>query len=132
MISTLILFFIGIVLYSFIEYAVHRWLLHGPLSKLHTEHHANPNKQVTVPLKLALPSLFVLWLAFGWAVTLGVAIGWWMSGRFHDNLHNGNPSDNWKSDLWFHHLGHHNHPEANFGVTSRVWDRLFGTVYTRD
>ena len=42
------------------------------------------------------------------------------------------PRWHWLRELKRHHLAHHFHSEqGNFGITSFIWDRIFGTLYQR-
>lgn len=125
---TILLFLTGILLYSFLEYAVHRWLLHGPMSKLHSEHHRDPDKQLSVPFKYYVPAFLVLWLVAGFWLMLGTAVGWYLSSKLHDELHHGHSTARWKLGLWKHHNGHHAKVTTNYGVSSVVWDKLFRTA----
>ena len=44
---------VGCLSYGFLEYVVHRWVLHGPPSparRSHAHHHAEPGALVSTPL----------------------------------------------------------------------------------
>lgn len=124
----IIYFILGIIAYSFTEYAVHRWILHGPMIKQHWEHHRDPVKHTQVPLKILIPALFTVWVLIGLPLMFGMLACWIWSGAFHRKLHTGKPTSPWETKLLAHHNGHHRKVATNYGVTSRIWDRLFGTL----
>lgn len=98
----------GIGIWSFLEYATHRFLLHGPLLRLHLPHHAKPTGQ-----------------AFDWkpSIIAGVLAGYVVYSYVHCKLHEGSKFGKLKD--W--HDIHHELPDRNFGVTTLFWDRVFRT-----
>lgn len=125
----ILFFLLGIIAYSFVEYAVHRWVLHGPMKKQHAEHHRNPYTQAQVPLTILAPGFILVWLLAGWAMMLGMAGCWAASGFIHRKLHVANIDSPWFRTLQKRHISHHLRAKTNFGVTSSIWDRLFGSEY---
>ena len=123
----LILFLVGIVAYSFVEYATHRWLLHGPMIKSHRIHHMDPNKRVHVNIRIMILACFMVWAVAGMALMLGMFTGWILSSLFHWRLHVGNLTAPWVRKLKGYHYGHHRNPTTNYGVTNMLWDTLFHT-----
>ena len=130
----------GLFAFSFIEYAVHRWLFHGntgPLRAGHTRHHVDPHGHDALPF--FIPPLFMCALAWLFSLVLpvapalllagSIAVGYALYGSSHAILHVHrfhNPLlRRWAS---FHNI-HHFHPETNFGVTTGLWDLLLGTRY---
>lgn len=130
----------GLVIFSFIEYAAHRWLFHGrkgPFVRGHARHHRNPTGYDALPFflpplfMLALAALFALALAPGYDLLLvgAVAAGYAVYGISHYVMH----VHRFKSALlqrWvaFHDM-HHRRPRTNFGVTTALWDVILGTRY---
>ena len=130
----------GLVLFSFVEYCFHRWLFHGPVritEEGHRKHHEQPLGHDALPffvsplLILGLAGL----LASAFPITLSLllsgalAAGYATYGLSHVLIHN----RRFRHPLvrrWAaaHHI-HHFHPDANFGVTSPLWDILLGTRY---
>ncbi|MBS0383148.1 MAG: sterol desaturase family protein [Proteobacteria bacterium] len=132
----------GLFAFTFIEYAAHRWLFHGntgPFKTGHDHHHDNPLGYDALPFFMpplfmcALGALFALVLPAGYALLLAgvIAAGYAAYGLSHVVIH----VHRFKSPLmrrWvgFHNI-HHFHPEANFGVTTGLWDVILGTRYKR-
>lgn len=125
--QNILYFLLGIVGYSFVEYAMHRWLLHGPMLKTHGEHHRNPTKHIRVPLFLIAPVCILMWWLIGATFMFGMLFCWLWSSVLHWRLHDGNLTAPWILRLRKHHMGHHRHVKTNYGVSSVIWDKLFGT-----
>ena len=102
-------FLTGLGVWSFLEYATHRFLLHGPLLRLHLHHHQRPRDD-----------------KFDWKPSLiaGVLAGYVVYSYVHSRLHHGTRLGNLRKL----HVRHHQHPDRNFGVTTLLWDRVFGTL----
>lgn len=131
---------VGFFVFSFIEYAAHRWLFHvvpGPFRDGHARHHIDPNGYDALPffvpplVMCALAALFALVLPTGYALLLAgaVALGYALYGSSHTVLHiitfRGPVLGPWQR---FHDV-HHDHPDKNFGVTTPLWDFILGTRY---
>ena len=132
----------GLFVFTFLEYAAHRWLFHGntgPFRAGHDHHHVDPLGYDALPffmpplLMCILAALFALVIAPGYALLLAgaIAAGYAAYGLSHVVIH----VHRFKSPLlrrWagFHNL-HHYPPESNFGVTTALWDVLLGTHYPR-
>lgn len=128
----------GYVFWTALEYALHRFILHGPPSgarRGHARHHRDAEAL------LATPALFVPLVAVGlWsllrllgpadlvsAFLLGATCGYLFFGLLHHVDHHGQISIRPLRRLREHHDIHHRQPIVNFGTTTTVWDRLFGT-----
>lgn len=147
----LLAFLVGGSLWSFTEYAMHNWVGHNKRSQRefkreHTRHHSVPFYFTPVAAKARMASPKVLLLA-GVSVLTGFAIGGWVGAGVglalavgfgvayifyeltHWALHTFPPRTSVGSFLRKHHFYHHYHePSANHGVTSPVWDLVFGTL----
>ena len=93
----------------------------------------------------AVPSLllaatvfsFMYLLAFSFGVSVyvfaffpGFLIGYLIYGSMHYAIHAWNPPFKWMKPLWRnHHLHHYKNVELGFGVSSTLWDHLFGTMF---
>lgn len=133
----------GLFLFSLIEYSFHRWLFHGPvriLAQGHRAHHANPLGYDSLPffvpalVMLSLAGVFTLLMPANHALLLAgtTTLSYVGYGLSHFTIHHHRfqyaPARKWAA----HHLVHHYHPDANFGVTSPLWDSVFGTSYVYD
>jgi sterol desaturase/sphingolipid hydroxylase (fatty acid hydroxylase superfamily) len=130
----------GLLGYSLVEHAFHRWVLHGLLIQDHRRHHLEPVAPHAMPFSTGLAAhtalLVVLSLALGLdpalCVTLGASIGYALYGQLHELFHR-DPSlaRRLMPRLYRHHMLHHRGgPEdgvRNFGVLTTVWDRVFRT-----
>jgi 4-hydroxysphinganine ceramide fatty acyl 2-hydroxylase len=132
----------GLFAFSFIEYAAHRWLFHGhtgPFEAGHARHHVDPLGYDALPFFMpplfmcALGLLFSAAIPVGYALLLAgaIAAGYAAYGLSHVVIH----VHRFKSPFmrrWagFHNI-HHYHPDANFGVTTGLWDAILRTRYQR-
>ncbi|MDI1253065.1 sterol desaturase family protein [Thermomonas sp.] len=139
----LLAFGMGLLAFSWVEYGFHRWLMHGQVPLLgpgHRKHHENPTGHDSMPFFLppmilaVLVSLFALLMPVGDALLLagGLACGYAAYGLSHAVIH----VKRFRHPLgrrWaaVHHV-HHYHPDANFGVTTPLWDIVLGTRYVRN
>lgn len=134
----LLAFGTGLLLFSWVEYGFHRWLMHGSLPLVepgHRKHHENPHGHDSLPfflppmLLLVLTGVFALLVPTGFALLLagGLACGYAAYGLSHASIH-ARRFDHPLGRRWaaFHHV-HHYHSDANFGVTTPLWDIVLGT-----
>ena len=139
-ISAVLAMLCGLFVFSFIEYAFHRWLFHGPVRIMeegHHKHHEQPKGFDSLPfftspvVMLALAGVLVLALPTTVALLAsgGIAAGYATYGLSHLIMHyrrfRHSLPRRWAAA---HHI-HHFHPDKNFGVTSPLWDILLGTRY---
>jgi sterol desaturase/sphingolipid hydroxylase (fatty acid hydroxylase superfamily) len=60
----------------------------------------------------------------------GFLIGYLIYGSMHYAIHAWNPPFKWMKPLWRnHHLHHYKNVELGFGVSSTLWDHVFGTMF---
>jgi sterol desaturase/sphingolipid hydroxylase (fatty acid hydroxylase superfamily) len=127
--------------WTLIEYLMHRFVFHRmPLvADLHDAHHAAPRAYLGTPTWLSLPilggvfflpiwHLFTLNIAFG--ALSGLIGGWLWYGIVHHVIHHRRPRRLAMAlkAASHRHLRHHfDHGSGNFGVTTQVWDYVFGT-----
>jgi sterol desaturase/sphingolipid hydroxylase (fatty acid hydroxylase superfamily) len=145
--ASVFLFTSGVMLWTLLEYLLHRFVFHltphGRLGVLfgyviHGVHHAFPEDRrrwlmppiVSVPVAMLL--FLVLRLLIGSAsplVLAGATFGYLAYDLLHYACHAGAFRGRVLRYLRQHHLTHHfRTPEARFGVSSPLWDRVFGTV----
>lgn len=136
----------GVAAFSFVEYAVHRWLLHALAMRLgprayelaHGGHHRKPGdpSRRAVPLLYTVPvSAMLVGLARaagGPGTGLGIAAGLLAGYVVFELVHAAVHTPRWGSrlkPLRRHHARHHHVDEgAAFGVSSPLWDWLLGTM----
>jgi sterol desaturase/sphingolipid hydroxylase (fatty acid hydroxylase superfamily) len=133
----------GASMWTFGEYVMHRFVMHeakgrGLPSREHLRHHAEYDS--------VLESWWFAWAGIvGLGVALGInmakvvgpagwglGIGWVGAYGFYDWIHYRahrrpirHPYERWVRKHHFHH--HFGHPTVNHGVTTPIWDKVFGT-----
>jgi sterol desaturase/sphingolipid hydroxylase (fatty acid hydroxylase superfamily) len=144
---------LSVVLLALLEYAIHRWLLHNqifyrhPISAkvwrhLHYAHHMSPTETggMIGPPQYAIPVVLLVTLPLGWLLAgaggaaLAASIGLWSVLAYeyaHGYAHLvTEPRSRYGKLLRHLHMLHHFHNEkGNFGVTSPLFDYVFGTYY---
>jgi sterol desaturase/sphingolipid hydroxylase (fatty acid hydroxylase superfamily) len=144
----LLLFFCGILFWSFFEYIAHRFLFHWITDlkwgrkftyTLHGNHHHFPRDKQRLFMP-PLPSLIFASVIFGLMYLLlgtktlmffpGFILGYLIYGSMHYAIHAWNPPFKWMKPLWRnHHLHHYKNENLGFGVSSTLWDHIFGTMF---
>jgi sterol desaturase/sphingolipid hydroxylase (fatty acid hydroxylase superfamily) len=133
---------LGLVVWSLLEYGIHRGVLHRLpfFSPMHATHHGAPLALIGTPTWVSIPVwcgtlLLPLWLLCGHDVatgtTSGVMLGYWWYGIVHHVIHHSahNPLLSYFERRRAWHLRHHyQRASGNFGVTTSVWDHLFGST----
>jgi len=131
---------LGLFIFSYLEYSVHRWLFHGSVEIIvqgHRAHHKNPQGYDALPfflpslVILGLTGVFVLLMPTSYAFLLSgtMAFGYVTYGLSHFSIHHTHFRQPLARRWTANHLIHHYHPESNFGVTTPLWDILLGTRY---
>jgi sterol desaturase/sphingolipid hydroxylase (fatty acid hydroxylase superfamily) len=141
---------LGWLVFSFYEYALHRWVYHGPrspFSTMHAWHHRDNDVMLGAPFFFTLGVTAIDWalaaLVVGRAVAAvfagtvlfayatqsaihHVAHAWPGTARVRDR------GRGLVGRLRRHHmLHHHGGGGVNFGVSTTLWDRVFGTAVSR-
>jgi len=114
--SSISLFVVGAIFFTFLEYAVHAWLFHKdhPLKVFiegHAHHHQNP------------------FSGDAFAIVGGLTLGYFNYGIMHHIMHRREFLSNYWKYMQEFHFVHHKKPLLNHGVTTDIWDRVFGTYY---
>lgn len=123
---------LGLVLYTFGEYAYHRWIAHGYLERYMDVHHDEPDRLFTTPWFAAPLFLLLVWPGFALISSPAFASHLFLGAAL---IHNYGDLQHYLQHrtvrgrfLRAHHLHHHRNTTANFGLTTRLWDYLFGTL----
>lgn len=143
----------GLLLWTFLEYLLHRWMLHWeperPAQRMirrcfpsHRSHHDAPSKErrnvklqlrITASLSLILTAFLILIgvpAIVALSVNAGVLLGYQAYEYVHVACHHLPMRNAWAARLKHHHAIHHHRDETvNFGVTTTVWDSVFGTMW---
>ena len=134
--------------WSFTEYILHRFAFHYHADTekgkklnyiLHGNHHEYPRDKERLFMP-AVPSLIIALVLFLLMYTVmgknvfpffpGFLIGYLIYGSMHFAIHAWNPPFKWMKGLWRnHHLHHYKDNEKGFGVSSTLWDHIFGTMF---
>jgi sterol desaturase/sphingolipid hydroxylase (fatty acid hydroxylase superfamily) len=139
---------LGMLSWTAFEYIAHRFLFHmQPKSDfgkriayvLHGNHHHYPRDKQRlfmppVPSIILSSTIFgIMYLAMGSYAFMffpGFLLGYLMYGSMHYAIHAWNPPVAWMKPLWRnHHLHHYKDEHRGFGVSTTIWDRVFGTMW---
>lgn len=131
---------VGGFAWTFFEYLLHRYVLHEVpvLQEMHEAHHADPTALAGTPswaslafvaLGIFLPLCWAFGLEHGSALTTGIMIGYLIYVSVHHVTHHWRLlPGSWLYGLKHRHARHHfSKVPGNFGVTTQLWDWVFGT-----
>ncbi len=147
LLETIGLFFAGVLSFTWVEYMVHRYVFHMKTYTaareklqytLHGVHHEFPKDKD----RLAMPPLLSITLAtilllifrvilgdFVFAFLPGFLVGYALYLSVHYMVHAFQPPKNFLKMLWVNHGVHHyKDGEIVFGVSSPLWDYIYGTM----
>jgi sterol desaturase/sphingolipid hydroxylase (fatty acid hydroxylase superfamily) len=143
----------GVLSFSFVEYCVHRFILHGrfpdgrgvrrvlhrAFDHLHVQHHARPwdsnhNGGTLNDTLIPVAAIFLLLVATtpfttGPVFWAAIAASYVLEEWIHHAIHYCSFHHPWFLALRRHHSLHHAAPgtESNYGLSSPLWDVLLGT-----
>jgi sterol desaturase/sphingolipid hydroxylase (fatty acid hydroxylase superfamily) len=145
--TTVTMFFIGMIAFTWVEYIVHRYLFHmgahtAQRAKvqytLHGVHHEFPKDKerlamppiVSITISTILLLLFRLVMGdFVFSFLPGFLVGYAGYLSIHYMVHAFQPPKNFFKILWINHSMHHYKDGAEvFGVSSPLWDYIYGTM----
>ncbi len=141
---------LGALGWTFEEYLIHRFIFHYPAKSAlgkrllyiaHEGHHLDPKDRdfvVALPLisvPVSLVSLAVLWVIVG-VYAAPLIAGFWLAYVYyeyvHFSVHNHRRYIGWTNEQRKRHFRHHfKDATREFGVTSPLWDYVFGTAPER-
>jgi sterol desaturase/sphingolipid hydroxylase (fatty acid hydroxylase superfamily) len=145
----IVLTYLGAILFwSLFEYIAHRYIFHltsdSPFWQrvgytMHGNHHHYPRDRQRLFMP-PVPSLLISGALFGifYGVMLdnafvffpGFISGYLAYASMHYAIHAWAPPFKWMKPLWRnHHLHHYKDEEFGFGVSSTLWDMVFGTMF---
>jgi len=143
---------IGLFLWTFTEYTLHRFVFHFPprapwqerLSFLfHGVHHAQPKMKtrLVMPPPVSIPLTLLFYAVFYLILDLALDMPYWIAPTFagfiagyliydmtHYATHHWAMRSGYFKFLKRYHMQHHyKTPDKRFGVSSPLWDMVFGT-----
>jgi sterol desaturase/sphingolipid hydroxylase (fatty acid hydroxylase superfamily) len=124
--TAILLFGCGVWTWTLAEYITHRFVLHAVAPLQHGLHHARPRDAVDKIFWQIWLAFAVVYLTTAGAVLAGVlgAYAWYLS--VHYCAHR-NPAI-LPASFVKHHLDHHKFANRNYGVSTQLWDHVFGTM----
>jgi len=148
LIFTAAVFVAGMLFWTLFEYMMHRFAFHfvadSPRAQrfiyvLHGNHHEYPRDKERLFMP-PVPSLIIACIVFSifffvignnvYMFFPGFLLGYLMYGTMHFAIHAWNPPYKWMKALWRnHHLHHYKNEQQGFGVSTTLWDRIFGTMF---
>ncbi|MDB5968136.1 MAG: fatty acid hydroxylase [Hydrocarboniphaga sp.] len=143
--------FAGIVVWSLTEYLLHRFVFHYHPSSdwgkrlhflMHGVHHDYPSdaKRLVMPPAISMPLALLFYGLFAWilpplqteALMVGFTLGYLVYDLTHYALHHAQFRSGWLYRLKRYHMRHHYaDPSRSFGVSSPLWDQVFGSTERR-
>ena len=123
---TAVLFCCGVAAWTLAEYITHRFVLHAIAPVQHGIHHARPQDGIDKIFWQIWVAFALLYLVAGSEVLAGVLVAYAWYLFVHYCAHH-NPAIV-PASLLKHHRDHHRFANRNYGVTTKFWDRVFGTM----
>jgi sterol desaturase/sphingolipid hydroxylase (fatty acid hydroxylase superfamily) len=124
----------GLLIWTFYEYIAHRFVAHGvPLFKeAHQLHHDHQRDYIALHPVMTLALYGAFWMLFGFgssAISVGFSVGYLIYATMHTAFHYAviDPGNIFYGPKMRHVI--HHRVDANFGVTTSLWDRVFKTEY---
>lgn len=138
----------GLFFWTFFEYLMHRYIFHMIADSekaqkfiyiMHGNHHHFPRDKERLFMP-PVPSLIIAGILFGLFYLVmgtnvfmffpGFIFGYLLYGSMHYAIHAWNPPFKWMKSLWRnHHLHHYKDEHKGYGVSTTLWDRVFGTMF---
>lgn len=132
--------------WTLLEYLLHGFVLHRipVFAAMHAVHHDSPRAYVGTPTWFSLGVIWLVVFVPAWrgvsfnvasGMTAGVMMGFLWYGVVHHVIHFRRPRflAAWMPAARHWHLRHHYATRrGNFGVTTPLWDYVFGTVIRED
>ena len=151
-ITFLELFALGLFVWTFVEYIMHRFVFHYmPPDKpwamrmhfiFHGVHHDYPSdaKRLVLPPSVSIPLAMAFYFLFKAILPpndiFGFFPGFILGYLFYDISHYAIHHFNFKGNIWkkvkqHHMLHHYQDPEKGYGVSSPLWDKIFRSDFLK-
>ncbi|MVN92371.1 sterol desaturase family protein [Mucilaginibacter aquatilis] len=141
----------GLAFWTFAEYILHRYVFHFvPKAEwalrihfiFHGVHHDYPSdaKRLVMPPSASIPMATILFLLFNWILPEGYIFsffpGFLIGYLVYDISHYAIHHFNFKGGMWkrikqHHMLHHYQDPSKGYGVSSPIWDKVFGSDFIK-
>lgn len=137
----------GFLTFTFVEYVMHRYLYHmEPDTKfkdkvqysMHGVHHDYPKDKDRLAMPPFISAMYAVILYFLFDFIMGEYAFYFLPGFLvgyaaylgvHFIVHAFQPPKNFLKVLWVNHAIHHyKDPDVAFGVSTPIWDYVFGTM----
>lgn len=145
--SIIFMFLLGLLSWTFVEYILHRFVFHyHPKTKFgekiiyifHGIHHSYPRDplRLVMPPSVSIPLAFFFYFLFqaifpnhlNLPFFAGFVLGYIIYDTTHYAIHHFHIKNKFLMNIKSHHMKHHYANEnARFGVSSPLWDFIFGT-----
>lgn len=144
-------FFLGLFVWTFTEYIMHRFVFHYvPKNKIglrlhfifHGVHHDYPSdaKRLVLPPSVSIPLATGFYFLFNAILPTNYIFGFFpgfiLGYLFYDISHYAIHHFNFKGKIWkaikqHHMLHHYQTPSKGYGVSSPLWDKIFGSDFVK-
>ncbi|MEP7252304.1 MAG: sterol desaturase family protein [Ginsengibacter sp.] len=148
LLHAILIFIGGIFFWTFFEYLMHRFIFHWVSESarakkivylMHGNHHEFPRDRERlfmppVPSLIISSLVFVIFYAIlsesVYSFFPGFVLGYLIYGSMHYAIHAWKPPFKWMKPVWRnHHLHHYKSDSQGFGVSTHIWDKVFGTSF---
>lgn len=144
------MFITGLIVWTLVEYVMHRFLFHYmPADKpwaqrlhfiFHGVHHDYPSdaKRLVLPPSVSIPLALAFYFMFNAILPVNYIYGFFpaflIGYLFYDESHYAIHHFNFKGKIWkkikqHHMLHHYADPAKGYGVSSPLWDKIFGSDF---
>jgi sterol desaturase/sphingolipid hydroxylase (fatty acid hydroxylase superfamily) len=150
-VAAVVAFFLGILIWTLTEYAIHRWAFHyHPTSAIgkkihflvHGIHHDYPrdSTRLVMPLLVSVPLATAFYFfyaaifgAYNDGIFAGFIAGYVAYDSIHYATHHMKMTSGFGQFLKNYHLKHHyQDPHTAYGVSNPLWDYVFKTTPTHE
>ena len=141
----------GIFVWSFIEYVLHKYIFHFDAKSefgkkihfiFHGVHHDYPSdsRRLVMPPSVSIPLAALFYFIFMYLVGevyvlpffSGFIIGYLFYDLTHYAIHHFNMHNKFWLEIKNHHMLHHYHDQdKGYGVSSPLWDLVFGSMFDK-
>lgn len=142
---------LGLLIWTLTEYVLHRFVFHFyPSSEwgkrihfiFHGVHHDYPNdaQRLVMPPSASIPLATAFYFLYKWMLPgnllagffAGFILGYLLYDMTHYLLHHAQFKNGiWKKIKQHHMLHHYDDSTRGYGVTSAMWDRVFGSDFSK-